>query len=107
MIWGHDCNNRVSKNFRAEDCVANRRIEDETYLGGAVCERFDGLVSAACNNIEQDIRILLVIVAKNRSYEAFDRGLKRVNIDRPWRFCRAAIWDFVRANSRIMPSTLD
>jgi len=59
MFWGHGRNNRVSKDFRAEDRVANRRIEDETDLGDSVGQRLDGLVSAACDDIEQNVRYRL------------------------------------------------
>src|SRR5215472_14134099 len=81
MIWGDGRNNRISKDFRAEDRVANRWIKDESYLSDAVCQSLDGLVSAARNDIEQNIRVLLVIVAQNRSNEAVDRGLESINVD--------------------------
>src|SRR5262249_27192035 len=82
MSWGHRRYDLITEHFGACDCVSNRRIEDETDLGGAVGQSFDRLVRATHCHVEQDVRGPHVELMQCRRNKAFDCGLEAKYVDR-------------------------
>src|SRR5262249_20060433 len=82
VSWNHRRHDLITEDFGACDCVSNRRIKDETDLGGAVGQSFDCLVRATHCHVEQDVRVPHVELMQCRRNKAFDCGLEAIYVDR-------------------------
>src|SRR6516164_1496937 len=82
MSWGYRGHDLITKDFGACDRVSNRRIEDETDLGGAVGQSLDRFVRAAHRHVEEDVRVSHMELLQRRQNKAFDCGLEAIYVDR-------------------------